>query len=336
MHEIRIGIVGTGMIAQVIARASQRAEGVKLYAVASREQTRAMAFAQTHGAVAAYAEWQALVEDPQVDAVYVATPTAGREAICLAAIARGKHLISEKPFLDAASARRIASAARDAGVAFMDATHFTHHPRTVTVRRHLAERLGGAQRLASAFFFPFDDRNNIRFDPRSEPSGAIGDMGWYSMRAIVEYLQPQGLPQQVVGALRRDGQTNAIVGGSGMMLFADGRSSLFDFGYDAGVCQMDLNILGSTGLIQLDDFVLDWKEGFAFDNPAHLTGFVERQGMSTPEQFTRIATPASKPQASLMLEGFTQLVRQPEQHSTAAERTVLTQTLLDAFAAAAR
>ena len=50
----------------------------------------------------------------------------------------------------------------------------------------LAELIGFPRSLHTMFYFPFSDRENIRFDPTDEPMGAVGDMAWYSMRAVVE------------------------------------------------------------------------------------------------------------------------------------------------------
>jgi len=145
VRPIRFGIVGTGMIAHVVANAMSLAADVQLHAVVSRNQRKADAFSQKCGATVAYSDWRALVADENIDVIYVATPTAGREEICLAAIANGKHLISEKPFLNGGSARRIADAAQRQGVAFMDATHFSHHPRTEVVHQRIADHLGKAK-----------------------------------------------------------------------------------------------------------------------------------------------------------------------------------------------
>ena len=73
----------------------------------------------------------------------------------------------------------------------MRRTSFTiHAPRRSSKR----SPSGSARpvRCTPRFYFPFDDYHNIRFDPQQEPTGALGDMAWYSMRAVVEYLRPKG------------------------------------------------------------------------------------------------------------------------------------------------
>jgi len=100
---LRLGIVGSGLIAGVTARAIAAAEGCELAAVSARRREVAAAFAAEHGIAAAFDDWRALVASPAIDAVYVATPTAPREAICLLAAQHGKHVLAEKPFASLAS-----------------------------------------------------------------------------------------------------------------------------------------------------------------------------------------------------------------------------------------
>lgn len=177
------------------------------------------------------------------------------------------------------------------------------------------------------------DKENIRFNPEKEPTGAVGDTAWYSMRAIAEYLQPTASIKTVSGAIMRDPDSNAIVRGTGVIVFADDKSSTFDFGYSAGVCLMELDILGETGMFNVNDFVLDWKDGFAFDNPNHNTGYTHRTAMDQPQDFKFVATPAEQPQAVSMMRNFAELTNHPNSASAqrAASLTLLTQSLLDAY-----
>ncbi len=91
---------------------------------------------------------------------------------------------------------------------------------------------------------------------------ALGDMAWYSMRAVVEYLRPTGDISKVATACERDAQTAAIVRASGLIAFSTGEISTFDIGYTAGTVIMDLELIGTTGVIEMDDFVLDWTNSF--------------------------------------------------------------------------
>ncbi len=308
---IRFGIVGAGYIAEVVAGAMDEAEGATLAGVASRRRPGAEELASRHGDARAFDSWEAMLASGSVDAVYVATPTAAREEICVAAARKGKHVLAEKPFADLASLRRIADACGEARVAFMDATHFVHHPRTTLLKRELAGRIGRIRAIDTRFFFPSPDRSNIRYDPAKEPTGAIGDMAWYSMRAVAEFAPPGARLLGASGFARRDPGTGAVVRGAGTLRLSDGSISAWNVGYDVGACVMDLCLLGERGAVHLDDFVLDWATGFRPASPGFEVGFAQRVGLVGPAGFERIATPAPRPQVVAMVEAFAALCRDP-------------------------
>ncbi|MDJ0946610.1 MAG: Gfo/Idh/MocA family oxidoreductase [Kiloniellales bacterium] len=304
MTHVNFGIVGPGFIAGVVAKSIERSDKAKLAAVSSRRLAKAEAFVADFEGVRPIEGWDRMIRMPEVDAVYIAVPTAAKEEIALAAIAAGKHVLVDKPLPGLDSVKRMTQAAAEKGVVFMDATHFVHHPRTAAIREATADLLGTPRSLHTAFYFPFSDRQNIRFDPELEPMGALGDMAWYSMRAVVEYLRPSGGIARVSALAERDSETGAIVRANGLIGFEDGTTSTFDVGYTAGTAIMDLQLIGTKGMITMDDFVLDWTNSFAFDNPGIRAGFTHRSGMATREAFSFIETPSEVPQDVLMIERF--------------------------------
>jgi predicted dehydrogenase len=338
MSQVGFGIVGTGMIAGVVADAIARSANGRLAAVSSRRIENAQRFTAERRGAAAVQGIDGLLARADVDAVYIATPTVAKEDIALAAIAAGKHILVDKPLISLGSALRMTQAATARGVAFMDATHFVHHPRTAAIRAALAEKIGSTRSLHTTFYFPFADRNNIRFDATQEPMTALGDMAWYSMRAVVEYLQPEGRITKAVIAPEHDPQTGAIIRGSGLIAFGGGQVSTFDFGYTAGTIIMDLQLLGSAGVIAMDDFVLDWQDSFAFKNRKIKAGYFHRTGMATRNDVTFVAAPAKLPQEVAMIENFAELARSGNAAHRAAfaEASLKTQEYLDALWAAAQ
>jgi predicted dehydrogenase len=337
MSQLGMGIVGTGFIAGVVADAIVQAKKAKLVAVSSRRLENAQKFVAKRAGVAAVQGIDDLLKRADVGAVYVATPTVAKETITLAAIAAGKHVLVDKPFIDRASLSRMTTAAAAKGVEFMDATHFVHHPRTAAIQAATAEKIGVPKSLHTAFYFPFSDRGNIRFDVKQEPMTALGDMAWYSMRAVVEYLRPKGEIIKVVTSAERDAESGAIVRASGLIAFGGGQVSTFDIGYTAATILMDLQLLGTTGVIGMDDFVLDWNSSFAFKNPTIEAGYVHRTGMATRKDATFIPTPASIPQEVAMIETFAELAASDKAGRRAAfvEASLKTQEYLDALWAAA-
>jgi len=337
MSRLGFGIVGTGFIAGVIADAIVQSTKAKLIAVSSRRLENASSFAAKRQGVAAVQGFESLLTRADIDAVYIATPTAAKEEIALAAIAAGKQVLVDKPFDGQASVVRMTKAAAAKGVAFMDATHFVHHPRNAAIRAATPAKIGAPRSLHTAFYFPFSDRGNIRFDPKQEPMTALGDMAWYSMRAVVEYLRPEGQITKVVTVAQRDAETAAIVRASGLIAFEGGQVSTFDIGYTASTILMDLQLLGTTGVIGMDDFVLDWTNSFAFKNPDIKTGYTHRTAMATRKDITFVSTPASTAQEVVMIDNFADLSASGNatQRANYAAASLKTQEYLDALWAAA-
>ena len=318
---LRWGVVGTGGIANSMAPMIKQASNAELVAVSSRKMVSAQKFANTHDVSKAFDSWAEMLEWDGVDAIYVATPTSVREEICVAAANQGKHVLGEKPFANLASLQAITSACRQNGVGFMDGTHFVHHPRTAHIKSNTAGLVGWPWSIDSAFQFKLADKNNIRFNPRLEPYGAIGDAGWYNMRVAVEYSAPGVEIESVEAFLRRDPETGAAVSGSGVIVFDDGSTNTWNCGFESGAGIMDLRISGTTGVIKLDDFLSQRPK----DKPAD---FEYRQDWNKTEL---IEVPTTKPEAALMFEDFATMIGNPallEASSAASEQT---QKWLDAI-----
>lgn len=324
---IRWGVVGTGGIANSMAGMIRMADAAELSAVSSRRMESATEYATAHDVPNAFDSWQEMIDSDVVDAIYVATPTSVREEICVAAANGGKHVLGEKPFASLPSVRRITAACRDNDVAFMDGTHFVHHLRTLDIKQRRDELLGPVWSVASAFQFNLPDRNNIRFRPDLEPMGAIGDAGWYNMRAAVEYLPPDVILDTVGAHLRRDGETGAAISGSGVLDFSDGSTSTWNCGFDSGAVVMDLRITGTGGVINIDDFLSQNRDGSA--------DFLYRKGGWGRGVSEEINISSAKPGAALMFEDMAAAAADSslrDQWITATERT---QALLDAVWVAA-
>ena len=174
MPQIGFGIVGTGMIAGVVADAITRSANARLAAVSSRRIENAQKFTAERPGAKAVQGIDNLLARPEVDAVYIATPTVAKEEIALAVIAAGKHLLVDKPFVDHASVLRMTQAAAAKGVVFMDATHFVHHPRTEAIRAACAEKIGSPRSLHTTFYFPH--RGSRQYSLR--PEAGANDRAW--------------------------------------------------------------------------------------------------------------------------------------------------------------
>jgi predicted dehydrogenase len=317
---LRWGIVGTGGIANGMASMIKLADRAELAAVASRKMETAKIFAEKHGVPNAFASWSEMLSSDAIDAVYVATPTAVREEVCVSAASKGKHVLGEKPFANLPSLRRITAACRKHGVGFMDGTHFVHHPRTAQIKAALREKLGVPWTIDSTFQFLLPNGENIRLDPALEPYGALGDAGWYNMRAAVEYTAP-GV--KVIGAdayVRRDQKNKAAVSASGIMAYSDGSTHTWNCGFEAGAANMELRLSGPGGQLTLRDFVITQGEA----------EYEFRKGGFGPGATTeRPKVPSVKPGAALMFEHFATMVGDPSLFEASVVASEKTQEWLD-------
>ncbi len=321
---LRWGIVGTGEIANHMASMIKLAERAELAAVASRKIETAKQFANKHGIPGAFGSWSEMLSSNAVDAIYVATPTSVREEVCLLAAANGKHVLGEKPFANLPSLRRITSACRKNGVGFMDGTHFVHHPRTAKIKATMREKIGWPWSIDSAFQFGLTDADNIRMDPNLEPYGAIGDAGWYNMRAAVEYTAPGVKVIGVDAYVRRDKRSKAVITGSGVIAFSDGSTNTWNCGFESGAANMDLRLSGAGGQFSLDDFVFNPGDG-----PAE---YVYRKGgFGDGGTSERITVPSAKPPAALMFENFAAMVGNSDLFEASVAASERTQEWLDAI-----
>ena len=320
---VRWGFVGTGSIANSMARIVRMTPMADLVGVSSRRMESARSFAETHGAGKAFDSWAELASWDGVDAIYVATPTSVREEICVAAANAGKHVLGEKPFASLPSLQRISTACRKNGVGFMDGTHFVHHPRTATLQSKMADNVGRPWSVDSAFQFNLPDKGNIRYNPQLEPMGAIGDAGWYNMRAAVEYLSDDIELESVSAFIRRDRETGAAVGGSGVLVFGDDSSSTWNCGFDSGAVIMDLRVSGTKGSVNIDDFLGQDRDGSA--------SYLYRAGGWGPNAIAEtIRVESSLPGAALMFEDFAAMVHDASLRERWMHVSERTQRLLDA------
>jgi predicted dehydrogenase len=137
---VRWGIVGPGRIAAKVARDFPYVPGAEVVAVASRSKERATAFAAEHGIGTAYDSYQAILDDPAVDVLYVATPHPHHRAIALAALRAGKALLLEKAFTVTPEAtREVVDLARERGIFVMEAMWTRFQPAVVRMRELIAD-----------------------------------------------------------------------------------------------------------------------------------------------------------------------------------------------------
>ena len=208
MDVIRWGLIGCGEIAaKRVAEALRHGKGSVLVAVARARKELAADFAERHGAKRWHAEWQGLVNDEEVDAVYLATPVHLHAEQAIAAACSGKHVLSEKPMaLDVAGAERMLAAARAHGVR-LGVAYYRHHYPVVARLRELLEsgELGEPVLAQVQAFEAFDvppDHPRAWFLRRAEAGGGpMADFGCHRIEVLLHLLGPlaeaHGFPDNV-------------------------------------------------------------------------------------------------------------------------------------------
>lgn len=290
-EQIRWGILGAALIADKISRGIQEATDQKVTAIGSRSLERAREWAATRRIPKAVGSYEAVLDDPDIDAVYIPLPPSLHHPWTIRAIEAGKHVLCEKPLaLDAGQAREMIDAATSRGVTLMDGTMWVHHDRTAAMRRVLASaELGEIRRVTTAFSFNWDTvpTENIRVKPELG-GGSLGDLGWYCVRVILWTL---GLPRRVWAFER---QAHGVdMNFSALMEFPAGPIASFDCGFDT-VMRQWVEIAGTKNSLVCDDFVLPTKETgsrFWIHHPdgksdEKQTGFC-RQEVNMVERFAR-------------------------------------------------
>ena len=193
---LRWGILGAGNIAGDFADAVNAHTRAQLVAVGSRNRDRSERFATAHGIPTTHLGYRDLVEDPQVDAVYVATPHSEHREHALLAIAAGKHVLVEKSFTrNAGEAEDVFAAAKAAGVFAMEAMWTRFLPHVAALHQLIdAGEIGEIVNLSADHgqWFAFNPRSRL-FDP-ALAGGALLDLGVYPVSFAHDFL---GVPDAV-------------------------------------------------------------------------------------------------------------------------------------------
>jgi len=228
MKKLRIGILGAANIARKLAPAMQQVRGVELVAVASRDPTKAQAFAKEYG-IEPIAGYPALLARDDIDAVYIPLPDGLHEEWTLRAAAAGKHVLCEKSLTNSyAAAVRMVTACRTAGVRLMEAFMFRFHTQHTRVRGLLAEEIGRPQSYYGRFGFRLEDPKNIRLQAGLS-GGSLNDIGCYCLCGARFVFGRE--PVAVTAQLFMHPQYGVDTAGHALLEFDDQRCGHLAFGF---------------------------------------------------------------------------------------------------------
>jgi predicted dehydrogenase len=201
---LRWGIVSTANIGvRKVIPATQKAERCEVVAIASRDGERAAETAAELGIPRAHEGYEALLADPDVDAVYIPLPNSEHAEWTIAAARAGKHALCEKPLaMTAAEAEEMVRACATEGVLLMEAFMYRLHPSWVSVRELVASgRIGRLRAVQSWFSYFNDDPRNIRNVPELG-GGALYDIGCYCINLSRMLFGAE--PTAIEGSVMRD------------------------------------------------------------------------------------------------------------------------------------
>ena len=183
---VRIGILGAARVApQALVNPARENAEVTVVAVAARDVARAHTFAAQHNIDRVHDSYEALINAPDLDAIYNPLPNSLHGRWTRAALAAGKHVLCEKPFTaNAAEARDVAEIAANSDRIVMEAFHYRYHPLTLRVEQIIASgELGKLTRVEAAMCFPLPKFSDIRYD-YSLAGGATMDAGCYAVHML--------------------------------------------------------------------------------------------------------------------------------------------------------
>lgn len=253
-EKIRWGIIGTGNIAKLFAHGLSALPDAELVAVGSRSQASADTFGDQFAIPRRHASYQALAEDPGVDAIYIATPHPLHRENTLQALRAGKAVLTEKPFtINAQEAREVIQFARQQRLFLMEAMWTRFIPAMVRVRELLAQGVIGEPHMLTADFgfrTGFNPEGRL-FNPQLG-GGALLDVGVYCVSlASMIFGKPERITSMAhLGETRVDERAAMILGYSG------GQLALLSTAIRTNT-PMEAIISGSEGQIRIPP--LFWK-----------------------------------------------------------------------------
>jgi predicted dehydrogenase len=255
MTRLRIGVLGAARIVPTaLIKPAAGVPDAVVAAIAARDPQRAHQFAGSHGITTVHDTYQDVLDDPDIDAVYIPLPNSLHAPWTLKAIEAGKHVLCEKPFTaNAAQARSVADAAAGTGLVIMEAFHYRYHPLAARMREICdSGELGAIKSVDVSMCFPLPKFSDIRY---SYPlaGGALMDAGCYAVHCL-RFLG-DGMPEVVSAQAKRHGSDidRAMTAGFRFPNGATGRvnASL----WSGRVLDVGARVVGEQGELKVLNFV---------------------------------------------------------------------------------
>jgi len=253
MSKIRWGILSTAKIGvEKVIPAMKRGELTEVAAIASRTEIKARHAADKLGIARSHGSYEALLADPEVDAVYNPLPNDQHVPWSIKALEAGKHVLCEKPIgLTAAEGRQLADvAAKHPKLKLMEAFMYRHHPQWQLAKELVKSGRIGKLRTIQTFFSYFnDDPHNIRHDP-AMGGGGLMDIGCYAI-SLSRWLFDSE-PARVLAHVEIDPNWCIDRMASAILDFGNGGSATFTCSMAVTAFQ-SVQVIGTEGRIELSE-----------------------------------------------------------------------------------
>jgi xylose dehydrogenase (NAD/NADP) len=247
---VRVGLLSTARINDLVLRGARASERVEVVAVASRDAGRAQAYAAERGIPRAHGSYEALLADAEVDAVYISLPNALHHEWTMRALKAGKHVLCEKPYSRRpAEVEEAFAAAERAGLVLSEAFMWRHHPQTARLLE-LLPSIGSLETVRATFSFVLlrhSDPGDVRLRPELD-GGSLMDVGCYCVSGA--RLLAGDEPERVYGE-QVVGPSGVDVRFSGLLRFPSGVVAEFTCAFTSE--HMSLEAVGSDGSLFLAD-----------------------------------------------------------------------------------
>ncbi|PQA84233.1 gfo/Idh/MocA family oxidoreductase [Limnohabitans sp. TS-CS-82] len=302
---LRLGILGCANIAKQFARDVSGSQQVAIQAVASRDLTKAQAFAQSFQIAHAYGSYEALLADAALDAIYIPLPNSMHAEWAIRAMEAGKHVLCEKPLaLNLGEVTRMFEVARQQGVMLLESYPYWFQPQTRDLLACLShEKIGEVRSVQASFGFTVGNiGTNIRMKP-DLGGGALLDAGSYPLSLIRLVM---GCAPERVMAHANWADTGVDISMMATLFYADGRRAQMS-------CAMDTanhrraTVVGSHGTVETEYL------NHTSDSHTHAWGYLPsqlrvRQGIANSIPFEDVHS-ASGSGFRFAAEAFAQVMR---------------------------
>ncbi len=321
MEPLRIGVLGAARISSAAIVEPARQTGTRLVAVAARSRDRAEAFAAEAGVERVLDSYQAVLDDPEVEAIYNPLPNGLHGPWNARAIAAGKHVLSEKPFAsNAVEAAEVRDQAAATPLVVAEAFHYLYHPLMQRMMEILASGEIGELRHVEAVMTGSSPEDDPRWD-LALAGGSLMDLGCYSLHAIRTLGGFAGGPPQLTSVTggERAGHPGVDEWVTAELAYPSGISAVSRCNMASETNQFTLRIIGNQGEVDAENYVKPQE-----DDRIN----VRTQPDGRPDQ--RVERLGSKTSYTYQLESFVAAIRSGTPMLTDLDDAVANMELIDA------